>query len=67
MINHSSKPNAECQCVFERGAEQAIIIAIQPIKKGEQILIDYSNNYWTKSVLKKYKLENFSNNFILPI
>ena len=45
MINHSEKPNAEARCIFEAGVEQSIIIALRDIKKGEQVLIDYSENY----------------------
>eukprot|EP01127_Copromyxa_protea_P013049 TRINITY_DN3464_c0_g1_i2.p1 TRINITY_DN3464_c0_g1~~TRINITY_DN3464_c0_g1_i2.p1 ORF type:complete len:285 (+),score=77.95 TRINITY_DN3464_c0_g1_i2:473-1327(+) len=45
MINHSSSPNAEARCVFDVGVEQAIIISTRAIKKGEQILIDYSKTY----------------------
>lgn len=46
MINHSaSRPNAEARCVFDTGVEQAIIISLRPIKKGEQVLIDYSKAY----------------------
>mmetsp|Transcript_10370 Transcript_10370/g.14218 ORF Transcript_10370/g.14218 Transcript_10370/m.14218 type:complete len:247 (+) Transcript_10370:3-743(+) len=57
MINHSKKPNAESQCCFDRGTEQAIITATKFIPKGEQIVIDYSSNYWTKAALKSNKLE----------
>lgn len=47
MINHSARyANAELQCFFDRGAEQAIITATQFIPKGKQILLDYSESYW---------------------
>jgi len=62
MINHSSEPNAECQCVFDKGVEVAIIVAVTFISKGGQILIDYSKNYWTKKVLRQSPLENIPKN-----
>jgi len=61
MINHCPSPNCETQCIFDRGAEQAVIIATTSIKKGHQILIDYSKNYWTKGALKSHKLEDITN------
>lgn len=45
MVNHSTYPNAEARCVFDSGVEQAIIISLKPIKRGQQILIDYSKAY----------------------
>jgi len=48
MVNHSFFPNAETQCVFEKGAEQAILTAKEYIPKGKQILIDYSSSYWSE-------------------
>eukprot|EP01116_Phalansterium_solitarium_P024370 TRINITY_DN8916_c0_g1_i2.p1 TRINITY_DN8916_c0_g1~~TRINITY_DN8916_c0_g1_i2.p1 ORF type:complete len:519 (+),score=160.91 TRINITY_DN8916_c0_g1_i2:685-2241(+) len=68
MINHSSTAfNAESQCVFDRGAEQAVIIAVKPIARGQQVLIDYSKNYWNKKTLKSIQLEDLSNIAALPI
>eukprot|EP01133_Synstelium_polycarpum_P011940 gene11940-13915_t len=47
MINHSANHhNAESQCIFESGAEQALITATRFIPRGTQILIDYSQSYW---------------------
>ncbi|KAK5578800.1 hypothetical protein RB653_008473 [Dictyostelium firmibasis] len=47
MINHSNKfKNAESECIFEYGCEQALITATKSIKKGEQIFIDYSKSFW---------------------
>ena len=46
MINHSATPNAELQCFFDRGAEQAIVTALHRIERGQQIFLDYSENYW---------------------
>ncbi len=67
MINHSSTPNCETQCIFDRGAEQAVIIAKTAIAKGQQLLIDYSKNYWTKSALKSHKLEDITNTLTLSL
>ncbi len=33
MVNHSVHPNAELQCFFDKGAEQAIITATKFIAK----------------------------------
>ncbi|KAL6063797.1 SET domain-containing protein [Balamuthia mandrillaris] len=46
MMNHSATPNAELQCFFDRGAEQAIVTALHRIERGQQIFLDYSENYW---------------------
>eukprot|EP01119_Soliformovum_irregulare_P003876 TRINITY_DN14924_c0_g1_i1.p1 TRINITY_DN14924_c0_g1~~TRINITY_DN14924_c0_g1_i1.p1 ORF type:complete len:444 (+),score=108.04 TRINITY_DN14924_c0_g1_i1:44-1333(+) len=58
MINHSEHPNAEAQCIFDRGSEQAIITALTKIPMGTQILIDYSKNFWSKKNVKAMQLEN---------
>jgi len=60
MINHCSNCNAESQCVFDKGAEQALITAKTFIPKGHQILLDYSRNYWTKKALKSLTFEDLS-------
>ncbi|KAF2078418.1 hypothetical protein CYY_000285 [Polysphondylium violaceum] len=53
MINHSSKnKNAESECIFEYGCEQALITATKDIPKGTQILIDYSKSYWQEDQVK---------------
>lgn len=46
FINHSDKPNAEATCIFDVGVEQTIIIALEDIPQGAQILIDYSKHYF---------------------
>ncbi|GAM27356.1 hypothetical protein SAMD00019534_105310, partial [Acytostelium subglobosum LB1] len=47
MVNHSAKhANAESECIFEYGAEQALITAAKFIPKGTQVFIDYSQSYW---------------------
>eukprot|EP01120_Amphizonella_sp_Union-15-10_P017612 TRINITY_DN9823_c0_g1_i1.p1 TRINITY_DN9823_c0_g1~~TRINITY_DN9823_c0_g1_i1.p1 ORF type:complete len:417 (+),score=75.77 TRINITY_DN9823_c0_g1_i1:72-1322(+) len=51
MINHCTDPNAQLECIFHRGAEHAVVIALKDIPKGQQILIDYSENYFGGSKL----------------
>ncbi|KYQ91099.1 hypothetical protein DLAC_08005 [Tieghemostelium lacteum] len=50
MINHSQKfKNAQSECIFEGGCDQALITATKYIPKGTQIFIDYSQSYWNDS------------------
>jgi len=49
VINHSQNPNAEARCIFEKGVEQAIIVATKEIPEGYQIFIDYSLSYFGES------------------
>jgi len=67
MINHSNNANAESQCVFDCGAELAIITAKTSITKGHQVTIDYSKKYWTKNALKAHKLEDLGKVPALPL
>lgn len=67
MLNHSNNPNAESQCIVDRGIEQAIIISKKNIPKGHQILIDYSKQYWTESTLKEHQLQDMDSVLPLPI
>jgi len=46
FINHADKPNVEATCIFDFGVEQTIIIALQDIPRGHQILLDYSKHYF---------------------
>jgi len=47
FINHSDEfPNAEVTCIFDIGVEQTVVVATQDIPKGDQIFIDYSQNYF---------------------
>ncbi|PRP89471.1 hypothetical protein PROFUN_01334 [Planoprotostelium fungivorum] len=67
MINHSTDANAESQCIFDRGAEQAVIIAKKNITKGTQILINYSKNYWSKKEMKAGQMKELKNIPPLPL
>ncbi len=42
MVNHSVYPNAELQCFFDKGAEQAIITATKYIAKVEPLSVLYA-------------------------
>eukprot|EP01132_Coremiostelium_polycephalum_P010391 gene10391-12762_t len=56
MVNHSNKfSNAESECIFEYGCEQAIITATRFIPKGAQIFIDYSHSYWQEDEISTNK------------
>ncbi len=46
FVNHSKNPNAEAQCIFDRGREFVVLMALKRIERGEQILIDYTSQYW---------------------
>lgn len=48
FINHSTKPNVESTCIFHKGIELAVIIAIKDIKRGEQLLLNYGKEYFEK-------------------
>ena len=53
LYNHSSKPNAYCYFTDDR--EQLIFETLRPIKKGEEILINYG---YSKKDLKRFKIES---------
>jgi hypothetical protein len=57
MVNHvkGDAANAEAKCIFDKGVEQAIIVATKYIPRGYQILIDYSDSYFgIGQVCKEY-------------
>lgn len=58
FINHSTKNNVESTCVFHRGVELAVIIATRDIARGEQILLNYGDNYFEK--IDKSNFVNFA-------
>lgn len=45
-INHSATPNAEAQGVFHKGVDRIIISALQPISIGQQICLNYGEDYF---------------------
>jgi len=50
FLNHSIRPNAQAECVFEKGIEQAVILALEDIPRGKQLFIDYSERYFSKGM-----------------
>ena len=57
FINHSAQPNVSVSCVFERGCEQAIVVAAQRIARGEQLFHDYTDNFWVGTEAPVRELE----------
>lgn len=47
FINHSSYPNVIPLFVYSSDAWHLIYIAVRPIKKDEQLLVDYGQGYWS--------------------
>ncbi len=43
-MNHSYRPN--CQAVFSHAEQSVTIEAIKPIKKGDEVVIDYGLEYF---------------------
>lgn len=47
FVNHdSANPNAEIKRCTHNGLLRVLIIAIRPIKRRDQILVDYGASYW---------------------
>lgn len=46
FANHSFEPNAICDHIFFEGAWSIIFYTQKNIKKGEEIFIDYGEEYW---------------------
>jgi SET domain/Ankyrin repeat len=80
MINHAPSPpssgvpsngayaNVQAESCFDRGCEQAVIIATRDIEAGEQLLLDYSGSYWTSAALKEHGgLEDMASVERLPL
>ena len=44
IINHSDNPNAMWQ--YNESLDSLVVVAIKPIKKGEEILHSYGQGYW---------------------
>jgi SET domain-containing protein len=47
FINHDAQGNLEPVAVYLDGMMHIILIALRPIKKGEQLCYDYGDDYWT--------------------
>ncbi len=46
FINHSNRPNLKPVHVFLHGFFHLILVAIQEIRKGEQLFYEYGPSYW---------------------
>ncbi len=46
FINHSYKPNVVAVTLYCADGWHMTYIALKPIKKGEQLLVDYGKGYW---------------------
>lgn len=53
LYNHSASPNA--YCYFSDDREQLIFETLRPIKKGEEICINYG---YSKADLKRFKINS---------
>lgn len=47
FVNHDYQPNAVMKYIPEGGLWHVVYIASRPIKKGEQILTNYGQRYWS--------------------
>jgi SET domain-containing protein len=47
FINHDYDPNAAMKYIPQGGFWHVVYIASKPIKKGEQLLINYGQGYWS--------------------
>ncbi len=47
-INHSDKPNVEAVTVFIENQPRVIYTAARNIKSGEELFVDYGEDYWHK-------------------
>lgn len=59
FINHSEKPNLACTLATVNALSHVIFYTARPIKKGEQLIYNYGENYWKRRSLPK-KLETLS-------
>jgi SET domain-containing protein len=46
-INHADDPNAEAVTIFVEGLPRVVYLARRNIKKGEEICVDYGQEYWS--------------------
>lgn len=46
FVNHSYTPNVATLSIYAEGGWHVIYVACKPIKKGEQLLVDYGHGYW---------------------
>lgn len=46
FVNHSYNPNLDIEIIMHKNTRHVVFIANQPIKKGQQLFIDYGIGYW---------------------
>lgn len=56
FINHSEYPNVKALTVYCQNQWHMIYIAARPIKKDEQLLVDYGAGYWHSKACKPVML-----------
>ena len=60
-INHSEqKFNAKLVMIWNAGVPVVLVVAVRDISKGEQVLIDYQENFWKYNTNKEQKTDKFS-------
>lgn len=47
FVNHDYQPNVKMQYIPQDDKWHVCYVAIKPIKKGEQLLVDYGKRYWS--------------------
>lgn len=48
FVNHSDIPNLTPVCMVDRGLTHIVFMATRHISEGEQLTIDYGENYWKR-------------------
>ena len=49
LLNHGEAPSAKLKTVHHDGELRVVCVALRPICAGEQILINYGDEYWKKA------------------
>lgn len=67
FVNHDYKPNVKMQYIIQDGKWHVCYVAIAPIKKGEQLLVDYGKRYWSGTRGEPHKFVNETGNQFLTV
>lgn len=62
FVNHDYRPNVKMQYIPQDGKWHVCYIAILPIKKGEQLLVDYGKRYWSGTRGEPHQFVNVDGN-----
>jgi hypothetical protein len=57
-INHSVKPNVTFRQMLHREMVRVVIVSINTIQMGDQLLLDYGSSYWAHAGYKPLELSN---------